>query len=104
MTLSEVEAIVGGPARDETTGPVHAATVSHAIDVEAADALKAAELDLGSELSRARFKRGYHVWQSDQVIVVARMNDEGRLHTYTIVPVCRDYERPLDHIRRWLRL
>jgi hypothetical protein len=104
MTLEEVETILGGPARDESTG-------SCLLDV---DSLKRENLDkfeilreaLRSEIILDR--PGRH-WQSDSVIVRVKEGQEDqdwRIIEVEQVPVVRsrNEESVLDMLRRWLRL
>src|SRR5579864_1952149 len=81
MTLKEVEDILGGPARCETTGPV---TNGQFV---------------------ADYKRGpleEAIWISDSAFIIVRFDDGvvGWKHCFP-VHLC---EEPIEIIRRWLRL
>src|SRR5260370_35995153 len=105
MTLAEAEAILGGPERDESTGPCH-------LDWNATeDDLKNLQEQL--MLSRIRvatdptFSPMGMLWQSNSVSVWAKVSQEGqerRLTAISSVPMLRREERLLDMLRRWLRL
>src|SRR4051812_29388784 len=83
MTLAEVEAVLGGPARDETTGPVN-------------DVIFGGELMLPGGPSAE--------WVSDEYRVWVWLDSEGRVDLYSDSPVQRLPETPLEKLRRWLRL
>src|SRR5438270_777500 len=65
MTLAEVEAILGGPARDETTGPVEVGFLAHKRYATAIP------------LHR-------HEWQSDEVLVAVECDAEGKVWSCAI--------------------
>jgi hypothetical protein len=97
MTRAEVEAILGGPARDETTGPIDIDTTTHEdADVEGMHMLMLARVFLADEHPSL-------VWRSDYVIIRMRLDADGVVSVCRVVPVCREPESPLDRIRRWLR-
>lgn len=90
MTLADVEAILGGPARDEASGPV-------ALDEGAIipDWMVRNTIELG------------HWWQSNEVTVTACVDaeqPEGRVTKLVVWPQHRVYESPLAMVRRWLGL
>ncbi len=84
MTLAEVEALLGGPARDETTGPLE-------------------DLGMGDPLGN----RGvvvFRTWKSDLVSIWAGFDEDNRVTGRIIVYTRRAPENLLDMFRRWLRL
>jgi hypothetical protein len=94
MTLAEVEAILGGPERDDTTGPV----VSDFVGPDGMDQYE-------ERLAQFRSVHSPRVWSSDHVWVLVQIDADGR------VAWCISYhqrrqmqESPLDTLRRWLRL
>jgi hypothetical protein len=105
MALAEVEAILGGPARDESTGPV-AAELSQPIDD--ADEREFQERFRVVVLTRELWggpldPEQSRCWVSDRLIVRVD-HDRGRVTHAQAMPVYRVHERPLDRLRRWLGL
>jgi hypothetical protein len=96
MTVAEVEAIFGGPARDEITGAILTDENDDIASWPAAKALFAPEWpsDHGQRIL---------VWQSDQVIVEVYLW-EGIVTRCLRLQVRRDYESPVDALRRWVGL
>jgi len=92
MTLAEVEAILGGPARIETTGPTRA------------------EVDMDEQRRFDRFmlrqdsERRVVSWHSDTVATYALCGPEGHLIEVFACRVHRAPESFLDVFRRYLRL
>jgi hypothetical protein len=82
-TLAEVEATLGGPARDESTGPL------------------ASDLSEGLE---SYDRPGRLKWQSDRAVIWLHLDAEGKAGKVSAVPVRRAEEGPLDRLRRWLGL
>jgi hypothetical protein len=76
MTLAEVEAILGGPARDETAGPPRTAMIQSV--------------------------RPDREWNSDRVSIWVYLDAEGRVRECRAIPV--PAESGLDRLRRWLGL
>jgi hypothetical protein len=97
MTLAEVEAILGGPARDETTGP----TVDtedlvippgqRIFDQGIAD-------DYGEDVGNERY------WYADTVSLGVRFDLEKNVTGKSYWRTRRTKESQLDTVRRWLRL
>jgi hypothetical protein len=83
MTLAEVKAILGGPERDESTGPL------------------ASDL---SEALEAYDRPGRLKWQSDRAVIWLDVDAAGNVGKVSAVPVRRAEEAPLDRVRRWLGL
>jgi hypothetical protein len=93
MTLAEVEAILGGPARLEYTG----------------------DLELGPWEGRGpKFLAGAGVayfgeamdgyWVTDRLIVWVDFDPQGRVAERVGIPARPSRHRPLDILRRWLGL
>jgi hypothetical protein len=80
MTLAEVEAILGGPARDDYTGPLLP--------------------DGPAELACVALPR----WASDRVVIWVSFDADGRVEWSEKVHTRRIEESPLDRVRRWLGL
>jgi hypothetical protein len=88
MALAEVEAILGGPARVETTGPTD-------VDWDG-------PLDRIFSLPGSAPGTTVCEWQSDHVLVTVWLGTDGRADWVTVHPMCRAYEGPLALLRRWL--
>jgi hypothetical protein len=86
MTLKQVEALLGGPRRDESTSPV-------VPDVPQHEYLP----DFGHFLWRESF------WVSDTLGVRVDFDADGRVTRKACIPL-RMAESPFDRLRRWLRL
>jgi outer membrane protein assembly factor BamE (lipoprotein component of BamABCDE complex) len=84
MTVAEVEALLGGPARDDTTGPL--------------------EIDISYTSTHGACQRD---WRSDEVVIAVCFDADGR-----VIDSCNDPVQPLprqqdsvfDVLRRWLSL
>jgi hypothetical protein len=97
MDLQTVETIFGGPARDESTGPLATAESDH-------DAM--GQMDLQFIRAIAESGWGRHLpatWASDSVIIHVTFVD-GRAGVPQVVPVRRIHETPWATLRRWLKL
>jgi hypothetical protein len=96
MTLAEVEGILGGPARDESTGPLVAASP----DVD------------DSLVELFPYFYNWHVlvrtrpacWTSDRLMVRLDFDDGGRVAGMDHLAVRRADEGILDRLRRWVGL
>jgi hypothetical protein len=104
MTMAEVEAILGGPARDEMTGPCvpdlteeerGRAGPSRMSEQRRIDLLVATAPTAAVPWPR---------WRSDRVAVVVLFDTDGRVSDCLSFPVRRVDEGPLDRLRRWLGL
>jgi hypothetical protein len=95
MTLTEVEAILGGPARDETTGPV-----------VRVDPPEFAAPDSRGIRYRIAFvdSRPHHEWQSDEARISVHFGEDGRVTDSTDFPMRRAEETLVNMLRRWLHL
>jgi hypothetical protein len=95
MARAEVEVILGGPARDDSTGLVtidveQHASVQQAMMVESLMVLKAATPRM--------------IWRSNQVIFWARFDDAECVEDCGSFPVRPDRESVFDMMRRWFGL
>jgi hypothetical protein len=105
MTVAEVEAILGGPARDESTGPL----VS---DGPGDLGYRAPEqaIVLVPDGGLVSVPGGWHVvpsppqWVSDCAVIVVSLDAGGRVEACSTLPVRRVSEGPIDRVRRWLGL
>ncbi len=95
MTLAEVEAILGGPARDDTTGPV-----------VCEEPPEFAPPDAQGRRYRITFvdMRPLLRWHSDEVQVRIHFDDDGRVTDCHSFLMRRAEETLLDRVRRWLGL
>jgi hypothetical protein len=101
MTLAEVEAILGGPARDETTGPLEVVTHEEAAGPQLMmwpDSSGDASQPTDGQLPAAR------VWSADGLTVQVDLDPQGRVIRKARLPFQRGCECPLDSLRRWLGL
>lgn len=92
MRLAEVEAILGGPARDDTTGPVLTESGYGANTLWLEDVC----LPFGDQR--------HHIWKSDCVLVLVSVEADGRVANFIAFHQQRAAERPIDMLRRWLRI
>jgi hypothetical protein len=100
MTLGEVEAILGGPARDESSGaPI-------ADDDDAFDPKALPVPPRQQRMAEMRFHIGDGIleWRSDLVVVSVVLDSDGRVSHYCDQHTRRDYESISDMLRRWLGL
>ena len=89
MTVAEVEAILGGPGRSESTGRF----------------IPAMSNEQFREIAiRFRPAEPHSEWQSNQVRVLVRFDPAGRVQEWTCFPVRRESESSVDMLRRWLRI
>jgi hypothetical protein len=101
MTLAEVEGILGGPARNESTGPV----VMEWDDPEnQASVMRQGELLLESFLHGGPAGHPTRQWQSDYATVVVRFDDAGQVRECYALPTRRHRDRLLGMLRSWLGL
>ncbi len=105
MTRAEVEAILGGPARDEATGPIEL-DYDDSSDGDMRSLLRMARVRLWMvELVQARDDPDhYRIWQSNQVAVWVEFGADGRVRDCHCLPMRRVGESPLAAVRRWLGL
>lgn len=91
MSLREVEDILGGPARDASTGPI-SALWSHGATV------------FESSVSTSTIESGSYsrIWYSDSAAIVIEFSPEWTLSDTTFTPVYRDYDGLWGTVRRWM--
>jgi hypothetical protein len=101
MTQQEVEAILGGLPRDETTGPV---------TVEPADATALLQFTVAEPmhgidlLDEQADPPSLQTWRSNQALVCVALDPSERVLRFVAIPLHRVNESPLDILRRWLRI
>jgi hypothetical protein len=113
MTLAEVEQLLGGPARDESTGPlagdadgkVYADDREQPVDSDTGTLM----LSVMREMAALTFKLGRRpdgnlFWVSDQVFIQVVFDEDDRVFGVATISARRADESPLDVIRRYLRL
>ena len=96
MTSAEVEAILGGPARDETTGPVER--------IEPPEFAPPDSRGVAWRITIADLRPDLQRWESDQARVWVHYDLEGRVNDCQVFPVRRAPESALAALRRWLGL
>ncbi len=96
MTLAEVEAILGGPARDETTGPVER--------IEPPEFALPDARGIAWRITIADLRPALQRWESDQARVWIHIDAEGRVTDCQVFPMQRAKEGALAALCRWLRL
>jgi hypothetical protein len=94
MRHDEVEAILGGPARNECTGPIE-------VDMDEGDPRHDLDPAVWYVVTGGPWNRCQE-WRSD-VLLVSVCYEDGRVVELESLPVRRVYESPLDLIRRWFR-
>jgi hypothetical protein len=103
MTLAEVESILGGPARNDTTGPVVPEDVDDLLAPDSAYCCKLGMLR-HVEADAANIAFRYREWESDHVKILVVFNLDGHVtHSYSC-PLHRVSDSPLNTFRRWLHL
>ena len=94
MPLAEVETILGGPARDESSGPIREDSVD--------------ENDFGPQMQVVTFRIAYakdlQTWTSDRLMIRVEVDGQGRVAEKASLEVRRMRESPWQQVRRWLRL
>jgi hypothetical protein len=101
MTLGEVEAILDGPARNESTGPL----VMEWDDPEnQAAAWRQSELLLESFLRAGAAGQPIRQWQSDYATVIVRFDDAGKVRECHALRTRRHRDSLLGMLRSWLGL
>jgi len=97
MDLATVEALLGGPARDESTGRLTTDETQN--DAEGVFAVKMWRVYMSADMSqRAQY------WSSDEFIVHVDFNELGLVVHVETLRVRRVAEWPWAKLRRWLRL
>lgn len=100
QTLLEVEAILGGLARSDMTGPC----VVDLDDLDNRDLLALQQRRYINVLVAIRGGDRCRLWQSDVVEIAVQFDDQWRVTSCDVIPMRRAEESPIDALRRWLRL
>jgi hypothetical protein len=96
MTIAEVEALLGGPPRDDSTGPVVAEVdPEHGI-------LEEKRLTFYTARWTPERPNVIVQWQSDEVNISVAFTAEGRVDGSGYLRLHRVQESPLDRLSRWL--
>jgi hypothetical protein len=96
MPLADVEAILGGPARDETTGPVERIEPPEFASPDArGNRWRIAIVDMRPDVQR---------WESDRARVWVQFDQNGLATDCQVFPLQRRAEGALAALRRWLHL
>jgi hypothetical protein len=96
MTLAEVEAILGGPARDEATGPVER--------IEPPDFAPPDSRGIRGRITIIDMRAGVQRWDSDHARVWVHFDQSGLVTDSQVFPLRRREESTVAMIRRWLHL
>jgi hypothetical protein len=96
MTLAEVEALLGGPARDETTGPVER--------IEPPEFAPPDSRGIRWRIAIIDMRAGVQRWESDQARVWVHFDELPVVTGCQVFPLRRREEGALDVLRRWLHL
>jgi hypothetical protein len=107
MTLEEVELLLGGPGRDETSGPTtEDDKAQHLPEITDEKLMRKMRLELAER--RGKFNYDYsHAsaerrWRSDEVGIVVLLDPAGRVTSCSWLPLCRRPETFLQRLRRFL--
>jgi hypothetical protein len=92
MTLAEVEAILGGPERDDSTGPTE-------FDPDRDNLVY---VITGSDLETRPLT--VHWWHTDTVSIGVSSSADGHVWAVDKRPMRRQSQGALDTLRRWLHL
>jgi hypothetical protein len=95
MDLATVEELLGGPARDESTGPLAAARCDND---KVGRAFLCAER-VGCDVACSEPSE----WVSNTAVIFVDF-DEGRVRWHACMPVRRVYQSPWTMLRRYLRI
>jgi hypothetical protein len=101
MSLAEVEEILGGPARDESSGHLVADAVVN--DAELGPEERAMMAKLRLVTFTVSWGRGPRFWTSNQLMIRVELDANERVMSMDALPVHSE-ESLLDKLRRWLRL
>jgi hypothetical protein len=93
MTLAEVEAILGGPARDDAEIRAHP---DQTAQIE--------EFWMWLNQWESKEPRPTHFWLSEEVLIGVAVDDEGRVIETGFYTMWTTQESMLDMLRRWLGL
>jgi len=101
MSLSEVEALLGGPSRNDATRPISVDMPRESPAQKTAADDTQGRIALYTEVARQR--HNVRVWQSDSAFVMVRFED-GKVCAQTCFPLRPAPETPLAMLRRWFGL
>jgi hypothetical protein len=106
MTLAKVEAILGGPARDETVGLVLVGQMPEETEEQRRPPLARRVELLGGQFFRyARpLAPSQKVWASVSCVIRVDFDSEGLVESWDSMLVRGADESPVEMLRRWLRL
>jgi hypothetical protein len=103
MTLEEVEAILGGPARDEASGPLAPNVEDGPQGHQQLALMEHLLIRRMLDLQFAPDARNLE-WKSNRVMIWVQLDLHGRVGECNAFPMRRVGEGPLAMLRRWLRL
>ena len=95
MTRRQVEAILGGPPRDETTGPILP-------EDDSLDGWGLFMLMMEPKKHPTTARQPCY-WFSDHVTVMVYFHNDGHMDFHMELAMRRRPENPLELLRRWLR-
>jgi hypothetical protein len=104
LTLAEAEVILGGPARDETTGPVNLDPAATSDAVEQAWVTEKVVRVWEDALDRQDDTPRSLWWKSNNVALRVRFDPQGCVSESLAFPMRRVDESPLAMLHRWLGL
>jgi hypothetical protein len=99
MTVAEVEDILGGPARDDSTGPVASDNQKPGNDAEFVVHPLMIDLMFGGRDAPRPLE-----WRSNETVILVQFGPHGRVILRHYFDTRRVQEGPFDVLRRWLRL
>jgi hypothetical protein len=97
MPLAEVDHVLGGPSRDESSGPLWS-------DESAGESVDWALLTFRVKYSMGGPPPPHQEWLTDQLIVLVELDEDDRVAFCNAIEVHRVNGGFLDILRRWLRL
>lgn len=104
MTQAEVMAILGGPPRDESSGPLDMDEPDEGFPelIREARLRQWIDCEVRASFDPEGGKRA--AWQSNQVAIYVWWDAEGKVTSVDCFPMRLAPESPLVKLRRWLRL
>lgn len=100
MPLAEVEAILGGPARDEATGPIVADENDDLDFLE----WKVDIFRISYDWTLLNATKDVQRWNSDRLMIRVEPDEQRRVAGKARLEVRRVQESPWQKVRRWLRV
>jgi hypothetical protein len=104
MALADVETILGGPARNESTGPLTSDEPEGAVAGGPETQLVLVPDGGWVSSGGGQFVPPAKQWLSNTQLICVSLDHSGRVESCHAVPVRRMQEPPLETLRRWLRL